>query len=883
MRQGILVIFGLVVLFLAGASAARAETRVALVIGNDDYTALTDLNNARKDAEGMAAKLRVLGFDVVLRLNATERSMGRALADFENRLAKAEVGLVFYAGHGIQADGRNYLIPADAQVEIEEDLPYEGLDSARFLEAMKRAGSRLNIVILDACRDNPLPRRTRSAARGLAVVPVPKGIQGTAILYSAAPGQTAQDGPKGDHGVFTGELLQALDTPGLKLEDVFKRTATAVAARTHGKQDPWFHSSIKGDFFFRSGENAAAVTSAPTGGAATEVAFWQSIQESADAADFKDYLSQFPEGAFTRLAKRRLAALTPEQPPAPSRDRVRRIQQLLADLGYQPGPVDGRMGSRTRKAIEKFQLTSGMMADGEVTDALMAGIESARKPLASKPPAVATAPQAAALPTEPIPTPRQSAAILEEARDALIGVVDLDSPGGMDALQAVAMAQAAAGDIDGAVETALRVSHATLRRDTLILIATEQSAADDLPGALTNLARWMKQEKSRKSDFAAARARLLVARVEAGDVGGAMAGFRALGFEENYWRLQDVVKALAERGEIEKAEAIAHTMVHWKNEAIMYIAKAQARAGDVAAALTTARGLPDYIVNVGTPLLAVAREQLNAGDKRGARVTVYEILKPALKKAREAEVFFTVAYLIIEAAVVLARTGDTGGAKAAMAEAIGALPRIDPYADHALRDAAIAYAEMGRFDDALATAKLANDEWVTEQTLTSFAEAQATAGNIEEALSIARKPDWPKTHGNIRAFLAAARALANSGKTAEARAVFEEAIEAAGSTAPTPMEMIAKARTETGDFAGAVATFRHPYYKHYLISYDHSMEFFLDVMNKASPEDAALMRALMMDKLPDARAEEDADDRTEELALIAAVLAKAEWIEGKAR
>ena len=355
------------ILLLGFSPATQAENRVALVIGTDAYAMLPDLNNAAKDAEGMAAKLRGLGFDVILRLNATERHMGRALTDFENRLTKAQVGLVFYAGHGIQADGRNYLIPADAQVEIEEDLRYEGIDSGDFLEAMKRAGSPLNIVVLDACRDNPLPRRTRSAARGLAVVPVPKGIQGTAILYSAAPGQTAQDGPKGGHGVFTGELLKALDQPGLKLEDVFKRTATQVAALTRNTQDPWFHSSIKGDFYFRSGKGdaaghgpAAPAPAAATGGTSAEVAFWQTIQGSGNPADFQDYIVRFPDGAFTGLANRRLTALT----AGPATDQVRRVQQRLSVLGYNPGPVDGRMGARTRKAIERFQHSEGLPVDG---------------------------------------------------------------------------------------------------------------------------------------------------------------------------------------------------------------------------------------------------------------------------------------------------------------------------------------------------------------------------------------------------------------------------------------------------------------------------------------------------------------------------------------
>jgi formylglycine-generating enzyme required for sulfatase activity len=244
------------------AFPVQAAKRVALVIGNNAYATLPNLNNAKKDAEGMAAKLRGLGFDVILKTNAGRREMGRTLADFENRISNADVALVFYAGHGIQANGTNHLIPSDARIEIEEDLRYESIDAQDFLKAMKRAGTSLNIVVLDACRDNPLPRRTRSAARGLAIPAPPAGIKGTAIIYSAAPGQTAQDGPRGGHGVFTGALLAILDKPNLKLEDVFKETATRVAALTNGKQDPWINSSVKGDFYFkRTGGTAEKVAS----------------------------------------------------------------------------------------------------------------------------------------------------------------------------------------------------------------------------------------------------------------------------------------------------------------------------------------------------------------------------------------------------------------------------------------------------------------------------------------------------------------------------------------------------------------------------------------------------------------------------------------------
>jgi len=310
-------IFGslLLSIFLVWAADSIAAKRVALVIGNNDYATLPDLRNARTDAEGMAATLRTLGFEVFLKVNTGRRTLYRTLAKFEAALATAEIGLVFYAGHGIQADGRNYLVPSDARIELEEDLRSEAIAASDFLRAMERAGTSLNIVILDACRDNPLPRQNRSSARGLAVPIVPEGIKGTAIVYSAAPGQVAQDGPGDGYGVFTGELLKVLGRPGLTLERVFKETAARVAGATNGRQDPWINSSVKGDFYFNPAGKPAqgkVTSSTPAGrsGQAMELVFWQSIQASDDPAMFDEYLRQFPDGRFAGLAKLKIKKLS---------------------------------------------------------------------------------------------------------------------------------------------------------------------------------------------------------------------------------------------------------------------------------------------------------------------------------------------------------------------------------------------------------------------------------------------------------------------------------------------------------------------------------------------------------------------------------------------
>ena len=309
------IIAVLVVTF--GISSAEAAKRVALVIGNDSYKSLPDLNNARTDAHGMAKKLEELGWTVILKQNASRRDIFRSLAEFERRLKTVEAGMVFYAGHGIQKDGANYLVPSNAQIEDQDDLDYEGISADKFLEAMERAGSPLNIVILDACRDNPLPQGTRSGARGLSVPVIPKGIEGTAIVYSAAPGQAAQDGPDGGHGIFTGELLKVLDRPGLKLEEVFKETARQVVARTNSNQKPWINSSLTGDFYFREAKTPPTAVTKTTKPSSTgkisketklkqEMLLWETVKDSKDASMYEAYLEQFPKGTFAAIARIKL-------------------------------------------------------------------------------------------------------------------------------------------------------------------------------------------------------------------------------------------------------------------------------------------------------------------------------------------------------------------------------------------------------------------------------------------------------------------------------------------------------------------------------------------------------------------------------------------------
>ena len=229
---------------LAGA-AVRAEVKVALVVGNAAYPS-APLRNPVNDATAMAERLKAAGFEVTLRTNVTQREMTRAVSQFGQGLKAGSVGLFYYAGHGMQVRGRNFLVPVDADIQSEASVRSEAVDLDLVLEQL--GPSRLSMVILDACRNNPFEGRFRSSGgSGLAQIDAPKG---TLLAYATAPGKVASDGD-GAHGLYTAELLKAMDLPGAKVEEVFKAVRVNVIKATAGQQVPWESSSLTGDYYFR--------------------------------------------------------------------------------------------------------------------------------------------------------------------------------------------------------------------------------------------------------------------------------------------------------------------------------------------------------------------------------------------------------------------------------------------------------------------------------------------------------------------------------------------------------------------------------------------------------------------------------------------------------
>lgn len=233
----------------SGFASLRKNRRLALIIGNSDYQHGGSLANPVNDARAMQKTLSGLGFDVIKRENCTQKELKIAMDDFGNRLDNYDVGLFFYAGHGVQVKGNNYLIPVDAKLNNEQDAEYDCVWADRVLAKMESAGSKANIVILDACRNNPFERswRRSGSGKGLAFMNAPSG---SLIAYATAPGNTASDG-SGKNGLYTSALLKHISAEGLTIEEVFKRVRKTVMEQSNNKQTPWESTSLTGDFYFQ--------------------------------------------------------------------------------------------------------------------------------------------------------------------------------------------------------------------------------------------------------------------------------------------------------------------------------------------------------------------------------------------------------------------------------------------------------------------------------------------------------------------------------------------------------------------------------------------------------------------------------------------------------
>ncbi|HPL72023.1 MAG TPA: caspase family protein, partial [Rectinema sp.] len=305
MKKAICWLLALSIAFIFPAMLTAQEKRVALVLGNGDYQATTKLINPVNDAADIGEMLAGLGFDVEVRIDADLDTMEKAVLRFGNKLAGStdSVGFFYYAGHGVQSNGENYLIPVDARLSAESMLRTRAIPLQFVLDSIGEAGNKLNIIVLDACRDNPFSW-ARSSTRGLAVV----GVQPAAsiVVYSTSAGKVAQDGT-GRNGTFTEELLRHLPSPGLDIMEVLRRTGQDVQAKTASAQIPAIYSQFFGVLQLVPGEAPAmagptapmetSVKASPAAGSVTSASSGSSSGlssgSSSESSGVLDYLPAF--------------------------------------------------------------------------------------------------------------------------------------------------------------------------------------------------------------------------------------------------------------------------------------------------------------------------------------------------------------------------------------------------------------------------------------------------------------------------------------------------------------------------------------------------------------------------------------------------------------
>jgi hypothetical protein len=358
------------------ADPAAAQKRVALVLGNGSYKHTAHLKNPPNDASDVATALQRLGFDVLRGIDLTHDGMRDIIKSFTQKVEGADVALMFYAGHGLQVGGRNYLLPVDAQIETQADLEFGSIDLNRVLTFME-GQAKTSIVFLDACRDNPLGQRlsrsTRSAGVGRGLAQVDSGV-GTLIAFATQPGNVALDGD-GRNSPFTSALLTVIEQPGLPLSELMISVRNEVLKTTSGKQVPWEHSSLTGQFYFKPVKPGSI---AATDQAALEVAFWNSIQGSKNPQLFEAYLRRYPNGTFAEIAKINLqgvkqAAAQPIAPDekAPLNDAglLREINERLYELNFDTEPDASR--ERMSAAIRQFEGRVNLAQTGVPTRGLL--------------------------------------------------------------------------------------------------------------------------------------------------------------------------------------------------------------------------------------------------------------------------------------------------------------------------------------------------------------------------------------------------------------------------------------------------------------------------------------------------------------------------------
>jgi uncharacterized caspase-like protein len=321
-----------------GCAPALAEKRVALVIGNSAYVSVPRLPNAENDARLIAETLQSLSFTLVgdrAQLDLDEASFRHVVQDFGRALQGSDVGLFYYAGHGVQLRGGNFLVPIGANPTREADIDFQMIDSNLVLHQMESAGTKLNIVILDACRNNPfIGRGLRSTEAGLTPMRAPEG---TVISFATQPGNVALDGDNGN-SPYSRALAQVMRKPGLDVFQTFNQVGLQVTASTGGAQQPWISlSPLNGDFYFagRASPDSEKPSNAPDLSPAAKqqndkaAMAWAAVQSTRDKSVLEVFITKYGDGFYGDLARARLKALEADEqrreaPPKETNDRPKK-------------------------------------------------------------------------------------------------------------------------------------------------------------------------------------------------------------------------------------------------------------------------------------------------------------------------------------------------------------------------------------------------------------------------------------------------------------------------------------------------------------------------------------------------------------------------------
>lgn len=329
---------------LAASAQANAplDVRIALVIGNSAYSGSAALANPANDAKAMSEQLRKLGFQVLELRDGSRSQMTEAIDDVRKQLqGRSGVGMLYYAGHGVQIDWRNYMVPVDARPRSQTEVVAQAVDVEAVINAFKQAGNRVNILVLDACRNNPF--EGTASVRGLAQL---DAVPGTFLAYATAPGNVADDG-ENTNGLYTTYLLQELARPTARIEDVFKRVRLQVRQKSRGSQIPWESTSLEEDFVFNDGRGSGTVVAAAPPPKpqqqerdqifVREKAEWDRIKHSRNPDDFYAFLQIFPNGMVSEAAQSRLDQLAQPQvipTPVQGRHSVQRDVRLGDEIEY---------------------------------------------------------------------------------------------------------------------------------------------------------------------------------------------------------------------------------------------------------------------------------------------------------------------------------------------------------------------------------------------------------------------------------------------------------------------------------------------------------------------------------------------------------------------